>query len=144
MYKWITPVVRGAGNQHCFSGQQLLGLAAVSAMYSKRWTTETMGNAVLRMFSETTDAVLLDWLGPDDGPGHSEEVGAAFDLNPLFLDDGRPMTSPAFKAVAQLMKLRMERAEDAVRRRLLGQRDRFSRPTKSRGRRAVGLLRSWR
>jgi hypothetical protein len=135
MYGHLTPVVHGTpgpGKQHRFSGQQVIGLAAVSAMYAKKWTTRTMGNAVLQMFSEMSDAALLDWLGLDDPSGRGAEAGAAFDTHPLFLDHGRRMSGPKFEEVNREMKFRMERAEDAVRRRLLGLRDRFDRPTKKR------------
>jgi hypothetical protein len=134
MYGHIVPLVRGTsgpGNQHRFSGQQLIGMAAVSAMAAHRWCSKDQAIEVLRTFAEMSDLALMDELGMGDAAGHAEEAAAAFALKPLFMNRGLPR-SPRFEEVLAEMNRRIDKAGEAIRRRLLGQRDRFSRPAKKR------------
>jgi hypothetical protein len=134
----ITPALpggKGRGKVHRFSGQQLLGIAAVGAMYAHRWTSRTQADAVLQMFSDMPDSALLHWLGVVQD-ARTEEADAAFASHPLFLDhgsagngvgpdEGGRLRSPLLETVQAEVTRRMERAEKAIRRRMRGQRDRF-------------------
>jgi hypothetical protein len=135
----LTPAVpggKGRSKPHRFSGQQLLGIAAVGAMNSHRWTSRTQADAVLQMFSDMPDSALRHWLGVGQD-ARTQEADAAFASHPLFLDhgsaghgvgpdEGGRLRSPLLETVQAEVRRRMERAEDAIRRRMRGQRDRFA------------------
>jgi hypothetical protein len=130
---WITagrltpayPGLPAKGKGHRFAPQQLLGMAAVSAMAAKKWTCTHHAQEILKGFSEMSDQALLDWLGMGDAAGHTEEAGAVFAHHSIFANKDLPST-PEFEAVAAEVNKRMIFAEEAIRRRLRGQRDRFA------------------
>jgi hypothetical protein len=125
---WLTPAVRGGvgrSSPHKFAAQQLLGMAAVSAMAAHRWTSKDKAVEVLKMFGDMSDSALHDWIGIEDSSGHAEEAAAVFGMHPLLIDHGVPITEECRKVSAEVHR-RMDHAADCIRRRLRGQRDRFT------------------
>jgi hypothetical protein len=122
LYIWIdhgrlVPAIRGRGrgNQHRFTFQQVLGIAAASSLILTRDASVEYTKAVLALFSNMTDAALEHWL--EQETPHTEEAYAKWKMNPILHDQGNAKLPDHHIAMHDLVA-RLQRVERAIKARL--------------------------